>query len=220
MSRPLRIKVRARRKTDVWRGKHSENDASSAKVSDSAQNLRAGQSEMLLNHWRGLCRLSNQHAPREDKMSDEPLMPSEIRRKVLSQHREIEQMLSELETGVEKLRDGSVNAGQVKRAAYALRGILELHMNFEEAHMVPAINDADGFGPERARHLHAEHADQRAEMDRLIESIREAESTAELAKSVTKLAEMLRIDIEEEEREYVNEKLLSDHLIPSDPFGG
>jgi len=153
-------------------------------------------------------------------MSDEPLMPSEIRRKVLSQHREIEQMLSELETGIVKLRDGSVNAGQVKRAAYALRGILELHMNFEEAHMVPAINEADGFGPERARHLHADHADQRAEMDRLIESIREAESTAELAKNVTKLAKMLRIDIEEEEREYVNEKLLSDHLIPSDPFGG
>lgn len=153
-------------------------------------------------------------------MSDEPLMPSEVRRRVLSQHREIEQMLAELETGVAKLNDGSVDAGQVKRAAYALRGILELHMSFEETHMAPAINDADGFGPERVRHLHAEHADQRAEMDRLIGSIREAESRAELAKSVVKLAEMLRIDIEEEEREYVNEKLLSDHLIPSDPFGG
>ena len=153
-------------------------------------------------------------------MSDEPLMPSEVRRRVLSQHREIEQMLAELETGVTKLNDGSVDAGQVKRAAYALRGILELHMSFEETHMAPAINDADGFGPERVRHLHAEHADQRAEMDRFIGSIREAESRAELTKSVVKLAEMLRIDIEEEEREYVNEKLLSDHLIPSDPFGG
>jgi iron-sulfur cluster repair protein YtfE (RIC family) len=153
-------------------------------------------------------------------MSDEPLMPSEVRRKVLGQHREIEQMLSELETGVAKLSDGSVDAGQVKRAAYALRGILELHMTFEEAHMVPAIHEADGFGPERVRHLHAEHADQRETMDRLIGSIRDAESSAELATSVAKLAEMLRIDIEEEEREYVNEKLLSDHLIPSDPFGG
>jgi hypothetical protein len=37
---------------------------------------------------------------------------------------------------------------------------------------------------------------------------------------VTKLAQMLRVDIEQEEREYVNEKLLSDNLIPSDPFGG
>lgn len=153
-------------------------------------------------------------------MSNEPLMPSEVRRKVLSQHREIEQMLSELETGVAKLADGSVDSGQVKRAAYALRGILELHMNFEETHMVPAINEADGFGPERVRHLHAEHTDQREEMDRLISAIREAESAPELIKSVRKLAEMLRIDIEEEEREYVNEKLLSDHLIPSDPFGG
>jgi len=153
-------------------------------------------------------------------MSDEALMPSEVRRKVLSQHREIEQMLSELEAGVAKLGEGTVEAGQVKRAAYALRGILELHMNFEEVHMVPAINDADGFGPERVRHLHAEHAEQRQELDRLVDAIREASSPDGLVSSVTKLAEMLRIDIEQEEREYVNEKLLSDSLIPSDPFGG
>jgi len=153
-------------------------------------------------------------------MSDEALMPSEVRRKVLSQHREIEQMLSELEAGVAKLEEGSVDPAQVKRAAYALRGILELHMSFEEAHMVPAINDADGFGPERVRHLHAEHAEQRQELDRLVDAIREASSPDGLVSSVTKLAEMLRIDIEQEEREYVNEKLLSDSLVPSDPFGG
>ncbi len=153
-------------------------------------------------------------------MSNEALMPSEVRRKVLSQHREIELMLSELEAGVAKLGEGSVAAAQVKRAAYALRGILELHMNFEETHMVPAINDADGFGPERVRHLHAEHAEQRRELDRLVDAIREASSPDGLVSSVTKLAEMLRIDIEQEEREYVTEKLLNDNLIPSDPFGG
>ena len=153
-------------------------------------------------------------------MSDETLMPSEVRRKVLSQHREIEQMLAELEAGVTHLGDGTVDAAQVKRAAYALRGILELHMNFEEAHMVPAINEADGFGPERVRHLHQEHAEQRQELDRLVDQIREASSPDELRKSVTKLAQMLRTDIEQEERDYVNEKLLRDNLIPSDTFGG
>jgi iron-sulfur cluster repair protein YtfE (RIC family) len=153
-------------------------------------------------------------------MSNEALMPSEVRRKVLGQHREIEQMLAELEAGVAHLGDGSVDAGQVKRAAYALRGILELHMNFEEAYMAPAINEADGFGPERVRHLHAEHAEQRKELDRLVDQIREAESPAELTKSVAKLAEMLRNDIEEEERDYVNEKILHDHIMPSDTFGG
>jgi iron-sulfur cluster repair protein YtfE (RIC family) len=147
-------------------------------------------------------------------------MPSEVRRKVLSQHREIEQMLSELETGVAQLGEGSVDAQQVKRAAYALRGILELHMNFEETYMVPAINDADGFGPERVRHLHAEHAEQRKELDRLVDAIREASSPDDLAAGVAKLAEMLRIDIEEEEREYVTDKLLRDDIIPTDTFGG
>jgi iron-sulfur cluster repair protein YtfE (RIC family) len=153
-------------------------------------------------------------------MSDQPLMPSEVRRKVLSQHREIEQMLSELEAGVAQLGEGSVDAEQVKRAAYALRGILELHMNFEEAYMVPAINEADGFGPERVRHLHAEHADQRKELDLLVDRIREASSPDDLVSGVTKLANMLRTDIEEEEREYVTDKLLRDSIIPTDTFGG
>jgi iron-sulfur cluster repair protein YtfE (RIC family) len=167
-----------------------------------------------------LQRVGAEDDEREETMSDEPLMPSEVRRKVLSQHREIEQMLSELETGVAQLGDGKVDAEQVKRAAYALRGILELHMNFEETHMVPAITDADGFGPERARHLHSEHAEQRQELDRLVDQIREASSPNDLTISVTKLAEMLRKDIEEEERDYVNEKLLHDHIMPSDTFGG
>jgi hypothetical protein len=153
-------------------------------------------------------------------MSDQPLMPSEVRRKVLSQHREIEQMLSELEAGVAQLGDGVVNAGQVKRAAYALRGILELHMNFEELHMVPAITEADGFGPERARHLHSEHQEQRKQLDHLVDTIREADSIGDLAESVAKLAEMLRNDIEQEERDYVTDKLLRDNIIPSDTFGG
>lgn len=153
-------------------------------------------------------------------MSDQPLMPSEVRTKVLSQHREIEQMLSELEAGVAQLGQGGVDAEQVKRAAYALRGILELHMNFEEAHMVPAIKEADGFGPERVRHLHADHAQQRQELDRLVDTIREARSPDDLTASVKRLADMLRNDIEEEEREYVTDKLLRDNIIPTDTFGG
>ncbi|MGD8606223.1 MAG: hemerythrin domain-containing protein [Myxococcales bacterium] len=153
-------------------------------------------------------------------MSDKPLMPSEVRRKVLSQHREIEQMLSELESGVAKLGDGGVDANQVKRAAYALRGILELHMNFEELHMVPAITEADGFGPERARHLHTEHQEQRKQLDHLVDAIREASSVRDLAESVAKLAEMLRDDIEQEERDYVTDKLLRDNIMPTDTFGG
>ena len=153
-------------------------------------------------------------------MSDQPLMPSEVRRKVLSQHREIEQMLSELEAGVRQLGEGTVEEGQVKRAAYALRGILELHMNFEETYMVPAIHEADGFGPQRVRHLHAEHAEQRQELDRLVEAIREAGSQDDLIAGVTTLASMLRKDIEQEERDYVTDKLLRDNVIPSDTFGG
>lgn len=152
-------------------------------------------------------------------MSDDPLLPSEVRRKVLTQHREIERMLSELEVGAKRLRDGKEGAERVKRAAFALRGTLELHMEFEEAHMVPAITEAGGFGPERARHIHAEHAEQRKQLDRLVHSIRDAKSPAEIESGVSHLAGMLRKDIAEEEADYVNERLLRDDIIPTDTFG-
>ena len=151
-------------------------------------------------------------------MSD--LMPSEVREKVLMQHREIEAMLAELETGVDLLQSGAEEVGRVKRAAYALRGILELHMTFEETHLVPAVEEADGFGPERARHLHEEHRIQRAELDRLVDAISGAMSPQEIQKGVKNLAEMLRRDIHEEEHNYLGEELLRDHLMPTDTFGG
>jgi len=153
-------------------------------------------------------------------MSDDRLMPSDVRRKVLTQHREIEQMLSELEVGAKQLREGREEAGRVKRAAYALRGILELHMTFEEAYMVPAIKEADGFGPERARHLHAEHAEQREHLDRLVHAILDAKAPAEIEKGVAHLADILRKDIKQEEKDYVNEELLRDSVMPTDIFGG
>ena len=153
-------------------------------------------------------------------MSQAPLMPSDVRKRVLVQHREIEQMISELEAGTQALRAGREDPERVKRAAYALRGVLELHMTFEETHLVPAIQETDGFGPERAKHLHAEHADQRQQLDQLVYAILDAKSAAEIDDGVKSLARMLRRDIEEEEENYVNEKLLHDDLIPTDPFGG
>ena len=151
-------------------------------------------------------------------MSD--LMPSEIREKVLMQHREIETMLAELETGVDLLQQGAEEAETVKRAAYALRGILELHMTFEETHLAPAVHEADGFGPERARHLHEEHRIQRGELDRLVEAILAAASPSEIQAGVERLGDMLRRDIQEEEENYLGEELLRDHIMPTDTFGG
>ena len=148
-------------------------------------------------------------------MSDEPLMPSEVRRKVLSQHREIEQMLSELETGVDspgrrlgnRCRTGEtrgVRAPGDPGAAHELRG---------DAHGSGHSRGRRLRSRARSRHLHAEHADQRraARSSSSTRFERRAPPT-DLTKSGREaIATMLRNDIEEEERDYVNEKLLHDH---------
>jgi len=152
-------------------------------------------------------------------MSEQPLTPSEVREKVLAQHREIEQMLTELEQGVAQLQHGVERAARVKRAAYAMRGILELHMTYEEKHLVPAISGADGFGPERALHILNEHQEQRRKLDDIVSSILAAVSPEEIAQGIEQLATALREDMQEEECNYVNALLLHDHLVPTDAFG-
>ena len=111
----------------------------------------------------------------------------------------------------------------LSRRAVGLRASWKIGFRSTSGRVCGGFDDIlvdDGFGPERVRHLHAEHAEQRQELDRLVDQIREASSHDDLTASVTKLAEMLRVDIEEEEREYVNEKLLHDHIMPTDTFGG
>ncbi|MEZ4287694.1 MAG: hypothetical protein R3A47_06025 [Polyangiales bacterium] len=48
----------------------------------------------------------------------------------------------------------------------ALRGIMELHLAFERRQMVPAIKEADGFGPARVDKLLREHNEQRDALDK------------------------------------------------------
>lgn len=154
-------------------------------------------------------------------MTEESLLPSEVREKVLAQHREIEEMLAELQAGLsESQQSPQTWAEQAKRCAYALRGVLELHMKFEEEQLVPAIQEADGFGPERARHILSEHEEQREALDAIVESILSAGSNERLVKGIEELATMLRSDMQQEECNYVNAKLLRDSVIPTDTFGG
>lgn len=154
-------------------------------------------------------------------MTEEALLPSEIREKVLAQHREIEEMLADLQTGAsDSEQNPETWVEQVKRCAYALRGVLELHMKFEEEQLVPAIQEADGFGPERARHILSEHEQQRKQLDAIVESILAAVSKEQLVKGIEELATMLRSDMRQEECNYVNAKLLRDSVIPTDTFGG
>ena len=154
-------------------------------------------------------------------MTEDSLLPSEVRDKVLAQHREIEEMLAGLKSGLsEDQKSSETWVDKVKQCAYALRGVLELHMRFEEEQLVPAIREADGFGPERARHILSEHEEQRKLLDEIVDSIVAADCDEKLVEGVERLATMLRDDMQHEECNYVNAKLLRDSVIPTDTFGG
>ena len=147
-------------------------------------------------------------------------LPSEVRQKVLAQHREIEALLAELSAGAKTMAQGEHAVAKVKRAANALFTVLELHMVFEEQNLLPEIESADGFGPERAKHMLDEHREQRAFFGSLRASIESSEDPDVIAARIDEFAAELRADIEQEEKDYLSPSLLKDDVVTSDYFGG
>ena len=93
-------------------------------------------------------------------------------------------------------------------------------MEREEALLLPALREADGFGPTRAEALQAEHEEQRRGLQRVIAAIVAESDVALLADRSELLVERVRRDMDEEEALYLSPKLLKDDLVPADYFGG
>jgi hypothetical protein len=90
-------------------------------------------------------------------------------------------------------------------------------MGWEERHLSPALRDADAWGDERARRLVADHLEQRALLDFILERLSDEERPAALLFSdVFGLIAFLRQDMEEEERDFLSERLLRDDVIAID----
>ncbi|MEM1418091.1 MAG: CBS domain-containing protein [Myxococcota bacterium] len=148
-------------------------------------------------------------------------LPSEIRKRILRAHGELRTHLARVDQLVSWLRDGHPeSAATLKSWARELNLLLKAHMAEEEQMLLPALVDADGFGPVRAAALREEHALQQRSLTRVMTEIDAEASPEGLADRVSRFVEDVRRDMDEEERLYVSSKLLKDDLMPADYFGG
>ena len=80
--------------------------------------------------------------------------------------------------------------------------------------LIPAIREADGYGDARAKELADEHEAQRRWLDLVIGPVSLKASTPQrLADRVLRFVETLRKDMDHEERDFVNDRILRDDII-------
>lgn len=131
--------------------------------------------------------------------------PEQVRDRILAEHARIVAEIEIIEGLAARAEDGSFDPALLRERLRVLEGILRGHLELEERLVLPWLRDVDGFGKERARHMEAEHALQRATLDGILIALFSARSVPELATRTRELCKALRDDIETEERAFLTE---------------
>lgn len=131
--------------------------------------------------------------------------PEEIRGRILAEHTRIRSELDHIETIARRVVRGSQESTTLRERVRVLEGILRGHLDLEERLVLPWLREADGFGPERARLMEEEHAEQRATLDGIIDGLFTTRSVTELAVRTLELCTALRDDIATEERSFLTD---------------
>jgi hypothetical protein len=148
--------------------------------------------------------------------------PSEVRQHVLGDHRELRKRLEILEGLVRQVLDGERRlAGPLRNQAEALLTRLLDHMRWEDRYLSAALREADAWGQERAAALDHEHREQREILGEAVTRLRdEARPAQRVARELSDLIQRLRADMEEEERDLLDERVLRDDVIGIDVEAG
>jgi iron-sulfur cluster repair protein YtfE (RIC family) len=150
------------------------------------------------------------------------MLPSQVRSTILEDHAHLREQLDALEA----LAQGLV-AGRTEPLVEALAALRRMkrrffdHLDLEEAIMVPALRDADAWGPERAQLVLDEHRDQRAELEALVVELNRADTTPDVVgQRILVWIEALRVDMVHEEKAVLHPDLLRDDVVAIDLEAG
>ncbi len=152
------------------------------------------------------------------------LRPSEVRKRVLTEHTALRAMLDDVEALAHTLAQGDASVGStlVVRAR-ELQRTLGRHLDHEDVLLIPILRETDAFGPVRAERLTAEHERQRNEMIAMLSRLLTSEENAPgtpLAEALLAFAAELRTDMDQEEKALLSPELFRDDPIRTNVFSG
>ena len=134
-------------------------------------------------------------------------------RGILWQHQRIRTLLDQMRAVAEAALDGKApSPSAVASAIGAVRSIMEVHLAFEEAVLLPILRDDPPLGPQRAARLQDEHARQRASLAALHAEARAYPQLEMLPAKLAFLTEWLLADMAEEEKSLLVPDVVRDDL--------
>ncbi len=157
-------------------------------------------------------------------LGDEGPAPSEVRARILSEHKVIREQIGRAEDLAIRVLTGDDAAGPELRAqARELYRTLLRHIDLEDRILAPALQEADVFGPERAAKLLGGHAKQRTRYRDALTRLGAdpvSETEEPLAQSIQALIPHVQAEMALEERELLHDRLLRDSVTPGDLLTG
>lgn len=144
----------------------------------------------------------------------------EVRRRITIEHAVLRSLSQALVTAI----DAAVIEGRdrplVRVLLEQLCDEIELHLQYEEAALVPVLHRADAWGPVRADELAREHDEQRRTIAALLEKTTTSPDVRALAAELALFLEQLERDMVEEERDLLTAEALGERVIVVDQTGG
>ena len=149
------------------------------------------------------------------------MRPSEVRERIIEQHKDIREMLIDLERMCDRVIDGKGYLGAaLAEYARALHTKLLEHLELEDSILVPALRDADAWGEVRADSLLEHHRTQREQLSAALLTTTDAPAGPDFAKQVLALIADLRDDMQHEEGDILSRDILRDDVVGVDVEAG
>jgi hemerythrin-like domain-containing protein len=150
------------------------------------------------------------------------MTPGEVRARVLAEHAELRKQLAAVEAAARRVLGGErTSLGLLRHEGEAFLNRLADHMRWEDAHLAPALRDADAWGEERVRRLDRDHREQRDVLEHCLAAVRDASRPAPVvARVLVDLVQLLRDDMDEEERVALDPAVLRDDIVSPDAEAG
>lgn len=145
-----------------------------------------------------------------------------VRQRILSDHERLRRLTGAVERVVGLIEDGEEDLGDSLRVLLvALFRKLKVHMKYEDDVLRPILASVDAFGDVRAEQFEREHEEQRGQMSDILRAACDLQARPrEVAAHARDILQRLLADMDYEEREFLDPKLLRDDIVSIDAETG
>jgi hypothetical protein len=146
------------------------------------------------------------------------MTPGEVRARIRADHGAIRVNLDGVAGLARRVESGEESlVAALRLEGEELLRHLQDHLFWEDLHLAPALRQADAWGEQRAAQLDADHRQQREVLTHCLAAVQdESRPPRIVARTLLDLAQLLRDDMEHEERSLLDERVLRDDVVGVD----